>query len=56
MTSLLILALPDFSSPFDVTSDASGYAIGAVLSQQDRPIAFFSKNMHPNASKFHLCS
>lgn len=43
MTTLPILALPDFSSPFEVTIDTSTMAIGVVLSQQDHPIAFFSK-------------
>nr|GEY56852.1 Ty3/gypsy retrotransposon protein [Tanacetum cinerariifolium] len=45
MESLVTLALPDFTQPFDVTTDASDQAIGAVLSQSDRPINFFSKKL-----------
>lgn len=47
MTTLPVLGLPDFSLPFDITTDASGIAIGAILSQQTHPLSFFSKKMCP---------
>lgn len=49
LTSSQVLIYPDFEKPFILTTDASNYAIGAVLSQgpvgQDRPIAFASRTL-----------
>ena len=46
-----VLILPDPSLPYVVTTDASGYAVGAWLSQDQgrglQPIAFLSKKMLP---------
>lgn len=44
-----VLQLPVFFKPFFVTTDASGYCVGGVLSQMynghDHPLAFYSKKL-----------
>ena len=45
LTSAPVLALPDSSRPFELVCDISGFAIGAVLLQGDRPVAYYSRKM-----------
>jgi len=50
LTQAPILQYPDFSKPFNLTCDASNYAIGCVLSQgpigKDLPIAYASRTLN----------
>lgn len=41
----VLLIYPDIKKPFDVTTDASASGIGAVLSQEGRPISMISRTL-----------
>ena len=49
------LHLPDFKLPFVVETDASAVAVGIVLSQSGRLLAFFSKKRWVSNSKLPQC-
>ena len=47
-----ILVGPDFDKPFTIITDASDYALGAILTQNDRVIAYASRTLKKNELKF----
>ena len=42
LTNAPVLALPDPDAPYEVVCDACGYGLGAVLLQNQKPIAYHS--------------
>ena len=51
LTSASVLLLPDPNKPFTITTDASDFAIGAVLTQDkgkgEQPVAYESRKLSP---------
>jgi hypothetical protein len=47
-----ILVLPNFENMFQVRCDESGIAIGGVLSQDNRHIAYFSEKLNEMKRKY----
>ena len=56
MTEAPVLCIPDAELPFTVTTDASDFAVGAVLSQDQgqgpQPVAFTSRKMNPHERNY----
>ena len=47
-----MLAYPDFSKPFVIHTDASHYQLGAVISQDNKPIAFYSRKLNDAQTRY----
>ena len=48
----VVLAYPDFTKSFDIYTDASTKQLGSVITQDNRPIAFFSRKLSDVQSKY----
>jgi hypothetical protein len=53
-----LIQFPDFTKPFILTTDASGFAVGAILSQwkigEDKPISFASRTLNQAERNFSV--
>ena len=47
-----ILAFPDFSKPFHIHTDSSCAQLGSVITQSDKPIAFYSRKMNDAQKRY----
>jgi ribonuclease HI len=47
-----LLAYPDLKKDFELTTVASNYALGAVLSQGNRPITFISRSLNKTEENY----
>ncbi len=48
------LAYPDFLKPFEIYTDTSSTWLGAVITQDNRPIAFFSRKLSKMQQKYSV--
>jgi hypothetical protein len=49
-----VLAYPDYSDVFEIYTDASSKQLGAVITQKNRPIAFFSRKHSVGQCKYSV--
>ena len=47
-----LLAYTDFNKTFHIHTDASHTQLGAVISQDNRPIAFYSRKLNPAQTRY----
>jgi hypothetical protein len=49
-----VLAYPDFLKPFEIYTDASSTQLGAVITQDNMPIVFFSRKLSKMQQKYSV--
>ncbi len=48
------MVYPDYSKVFEIYTDASSKQLGAVITQENRPIAFFSQKLFDTQHKYSV--
>jgi hypothetical protein len=50
----VVLAYPDYSQVFEISTDALSKQLGAVITQENRPIPFFSQKLSSTQRKYSV--
>ncbi len=50
----VVLAYPDYSQGFEIYTESSKFQLGAVITQNNRPMAFFSRKLNTAQQKYSL--
>ena len=48
------LAYPDYSQEFEIHTDSSKFQLGSIITQNNRPLAFFSRKLSPAQQKYSM--
>jgi hypothetical protein len=54
ITKEVVLAYADFSTSFEIYTDASRMQLGAMIAQDNRPLAFFSRILSKTQQKYSV--
>lgn len=49
MTTVSVLAIPNFNKTFIMETDASGHGLGAIVMQEQCPVAYYITTLGPQA-------
>ncbi|MGH7974450.1 MAG: Ty3/Gypsy family RNase HI domain-containing protein, partial [bacterium] len=52
MAREILLTFPNFALPFELFTDASDTQLGAVIMQENKPIAFYSRKLTPTHKRY----
>ena len=48
------LAFPDYSQGFEIYTDSSKFQLGAIITQNNRPLVFFSRKLNTAQQKYSV--
>jgi hypothetical protein len=52
ITNDVMPSFPDFSNPFEIHTNASDLQLGAVILQDRKPVAFYSRKLNPTQPNY----